>query len=61
VIAHLSEPAKHWLDAAVVGGFVVAGISLAQAALVVTLIAGMISIALGMIRIHDRLKYGRGE
>lgn len=29
------------------------------AALGVTIIAGLVSIALGLVRIHDRIKYGR--
>ena len=38
----------------------VAVVSLSQAALVVSIIAALISIICGGIRIHDRLKYGRG-
>lgn len=59
MLDHLSEQVKHWLDIGAVTGAVVAGISLANAALIVTLIAGLISIVLGLIRIHDRLKYGK--
>jgi hypothetical protein len=59
VINHLSEQAKHWVDAGAFAGAVIAGVSLANAALVVTIIAGLISIMLGLIRVHDRLKYGR--
>ena len=36
----------------------VAAISLSQAALMVTFIAGAISILLGLIRLHDRIRYG---
>jgi hypothetical protein len=61
VIAHLSEPAKHWLDALTVTGAIIAGISLAQAALMMTIFAGLVSSVLGLIRIHDWLKHGRGE
>jgi hypothetical protein len=38
----------------------VAVVSLTQAALLVTITAGLISIILGGIRLHDRLKYGPG-
>jgi hypothetical protein len=38
----------------------VAAVSLSQAALLVTLLAGLASLILASIRIHDRLKYGRG-
>lgn len=36
----------------------IAAVSLAQAAVVVSIIAGLVSIVLAGIRIHDRLKYG---
>lgn len=61
MIHDLSNQAKHWLDVAAITGAIVAGVSLANAALVVTIIAGIISISLGLIRLHDRLKYGRDE
>jgi hypothetical protein len=38
----------------------VAVVSLSQAALVVSIIAGLVSIILGGIRVHDRMKYGHG-
>lgn len=41
-----------WIFAAV------AVVSLAKAALIVSVVAGLISIALGLIRLHDRIKYG---
>lgn len=37
----------------------VAAVSLSQAALLVTLVAGLLSAILAGIRIHDRIKYGR--
>ena len=58
-VHHLSETAKQWLDAAAIGSAVVAGISLAQTALMVTILAGLISIVLGVIRIYDRFTQGR--
>lgn len=61
MIHDLSETAKHWLDVGVFTGAIVAGISLANAALVVTIIAGMLSILLGAIRLYDRVKYGHDE
>lgn len=39
----------------------IAGISLAQAALVMSLLAGAASFVLAAIRIHDRLRYGRAD
>lgn len=36
----------------------IAAVSLTQAALIVTFIAGLLSIILGAIRLHDRLRYG---
>lgn len=36
----------------------VAAVSLAQAAVVMSLLAASVSVILGAIRIHDRLKYG---
>lgn len=38
----------------------VAVVSLQQAAFAVTIIAGLISAALGLIKLHDRIKYGKG-
>jgi hypothetical protein len=38
----------------------VAAVSLSQAALLVTIAAGALSAVLAGIRIHDRIKYGRG-
>lgn len=38
----------------------IAVVSLTQAALVVSIMAGLISVVLGGIRLHDRVKYGPG-
>lgn len=38
----------------------VSAVSLSQAAVVISILAGLVSIVLGGIRIHDRLKYGKG-
>jgi hypothetical protein len=37
----------------------VAVVSLQQAAFVVTICAGLISAVLGLIKLHDRIRYGR--
>ena len=55
---HLSAAAKHWIDSA---SFLLAGvavISLSQAALIATILAGAGSFILACCRIYDRLKYG---
>ena len=49
---------RHLLDWATWACALAAGISLANAALMVTFVAGMLSIILGAIRLHDRLRYG---
>lgn len=36
----------------------IAAVSLAQTALIVTIVSGFVGIILGGIRLHDRLKYG---
>jgi hypothetical protein len=47
------------LDTGAAAFAVIAGISFWQGiALAVTILAGLISITLGAIRIHDRLRYG---
>jgi hypothetical protein len=53
----LSEPSKRFLDLTAAAGAVTA-ITLSQAALVVSIIAGLLSIAWYSIRIFDRLKGG---
>jgi hypothetical protein len=49
---------RHLLDWLTWACALTAGISLANAALMVTFVAGLLSIILGAIRLHDRLKYG---
>ncbi len=61
MVQHLSDQAKAWIDLVTVSLAGVAAVSLSQAALAVTFGAGLISIVLGCIRIHDRLKYGRSN
>jgi hypothetical protein len=61
MIDHLSGAAKPWFDVGVLAGAVVAGVSLANAAFVATILAALVSIILGGIRIFDRLKYGHSE
>lgn len=53
MLDHLSNTIKHWLDVGAIAGAVVAGISLANLAFVTTIIAGIISSILGLIRIYD--------
>lgn len=56
---------KHLLDWLIWASAGLAAVSLAQAAFALTITATIVSIILGCIRIHDRLKYGprgyRGE
>lgn len=56
----LNENTKRLID---FGSFLFAGISgaltLANAALIVSIVAGIVSAALGVVRIYDRVKYGR--
>lgn len=57
----LHDAAHTWAER---GAYLFAGVavvSLSQAALIVTLLAGLISITLGAIKLHDRLRYGRGS
>ena len=56
----LSEPAKRIADGVTFICAGVAVISLAQLAVVLTIISTIIAIILGGIRIYDRLKHGRG-
>jgi hypothetical protein len=49
---------KHWIDLGAWGFAIVAGISLAQAALIATILAGLASFVLALIRVYDRIKYG---
>lgn len=55
----ISDQAHQWAER---GAYLFAGVavvSLQQAAFVVTIIAGLISAALGLIKLHDRVKFGR--
>ncbi len=56
----LSEPTKRLLDF-IAAGSAAAALTLSQAALVVSIIAGLLSITWYGIRLHDRLKYGRSN
>jgi hypothetical protein len=60
----LSEQTKRLIDFAAFGLTGVAGavqaISLSDVALVVTIIAGLLSAAWTAVRFYDRLRYGRG-
>ena len=56
----LSETARKALEGGAYLFAGVAAVSLSQAALIVTLLAGLLSAILAGIRIHDRLRYGRG-
>jgi ABC-type transport system involved in cytochrome c biogenesis permease subunit len=56
----LSEPTKRVLDMTAAAGAVTA-VTLSQAALMVSILAGLLSIAWYSIRIFDRLKHGRSD
>lgn len=56
----LSEPTKKLIDFGAWAFAGIAAVSLAQTALIVTILAGLASFILAALRIHDRLKYGRG-
>lgn len=57
---HLSDAANRWLDWIAILFAGVSAVSLIQGvAVVVTIVAGLVSIILGGFRIHDRLRYGR--
>ena len=49
---------RHLLDFGAMGFAALAAISLSLAALTLTIIATLLSIILGIIRVHDRIKYG---
>lgn len=55
---HLSDTASQWVERGVYLSAGVAVVSLSQAALWATLISALIAIALGLLRLHDRIKYG---
>lgn len=55
----LPESAHQWAER---GAYIFAGVavvSLQQAAFAVTIVAGIISATLGLIKLHDRIRYGR--
>jgi hypothetical protein len=55
----VSEQVHPWAER---GAYLFAGVavvSLQQAAFAVTIIAGLISAVLGLIKLHDRIRYGR--
>jgi hypothetical protein len=57
----LNDHTRHLLDA---GTWILAGVaafSLAQAALVITMLAGIASFILASIRIYDRIRFGRSQ
>lgn len=58
---NVSDAAHQWAER---GAYLFAGVavvSLQQAAFAVTIIAGLISAALGLIKLHDRLRYGKPD
>lgn len=56
----LSERTKQLMDLGSIAFAGVAGaLTLANAALIVSIVAGAVSVTLGVIRIYDRVKYGR--
>jgi NaMN:DMB phosphoribosyltransferase len=61
----VNADSRHLLDGGTWFAAAVAVVSLSQLAFALTIIATTISIVLGLIRVHDRLKYGparyRGE
>ena len=55
----MNDHSRHALDGAAWISAGIAAFSFWQGiALAITIIAGLISITLGLIRVHDRLKYG---
>lgn len=49
---------KNLIDATAAALALIAGISLSQTALVVSILAGLASLILFAIRLHDRIRYG---
>lgn len=56
----LSEGTKHFIDFVALSGAVVAGVSLASAAIFMSLLAATCSVIWFGVRIYDRIKYGPG-
>lgn len=49
---------RHFFDWVAMGSAAVAAFSLANAALTVTIVAGLVSIVIGMWRLYDRWRFG---
>jgi hypothetical protein len=58
MIHDLSDATKHGLDLVALAGVVVAGVTLANAALFMTFLAATCSVAWFLIRLYDRITYG---
>jgi hypothetical protein len=58
MIHDLSDATKHWLDLVAFTGAIVAGFSLATAALFMSFLAALCSVLWFGVRIYDRIKYG---
>jgi hypothetical protein len=58
MIHDLSDATKHGLDLMALAGVVVAGVTLANAALFMTFLAATCSVVWFCIRLFDRIKYG---
>jgi uncharacterized protein involved in cysteine biosynthesis len=59
---HLSDAANRWLDWLAILFAGVSAVSLIQGvAVVVTIVAGIVSIVIGGFRINDRIRNGRGQ
>ena len=54
----LSEDTRHTLDGVAIVGTFIAGITLHNAAVTLTVFATIVSLTCGVIRIYDRVKYG---
>ena len=57
ILQHLHQWAER-------GAYLFAGValvSLQQTAFVVTILAGLVSLILGAIKLHDRIRFGRGK
>jgi NaMN:DMB phosphoribosyltransferase len=57
----VNADSRHLLDGGTWFAAAVAVVSLSQLAFALTIIATTISIVLGLIRVHDRLKYGPAQ
>jgi hypothetical protein len=61
MIHDLSEGTKHGLDLAALVGVIVSGVTLANAAVFMSLLAAVCSVLWFIVRMHDRIKYGHSE